>query len=175
MAVYKLGELIPEIHPTAFVHPAAVVIGAVTIGAGASIWPTAVLRADFGRIEIGARTSIQDGTVVHTSPDWPTLIGADCVVGHNAHLEGAVVEDFCLIGSMSTCLQRVVIGTRSLVGAGALVTEGTVAPAGSRLLGMPAKVAPHPDPTGFAERLGIGVRNYMHNSAEYARSMERIG
>lgn len=174
MAVYKLGDLVPDIHPTAFVHPDAVVIGAVTIGERASIWPAAVLRADFGRIEIGARTSIQDGTVVHTSPDWATIIGADCVVGHNAHLEGAVIEDHCLIGSMSTCLQRVVVGTRSLVGANALVTEGTVAPAGSRLLGMPAKVTPHPDPKGFAERLGIGVRNYIRNAGDYLATMERI-
>ena len=174
MAVYKLGELVPDIHPSAFIHPEAVVIGAVTIGAQASIWPAAVLRADFGRIVVGARTSIQDGTVVHTSPDWPTLIGADCVVGHNAHLEGAVIEDHCLIGSMSTCLQRVVIGQGSLVGANALVTEGTIAPPGSRLLGMPARITPHPDPEGFALRRGIGVRNYIGNSENYVANMERI-
>ncbi len=81
MGIYALGELVPDIHPDAFVHPDCTVIGAVTIGAEASIWPAAVLRADYGRIEIGQLTSIQDGTVVHTTAEWPTVIGARCVVG----------------------------------------------------------------------------------------------
>ena len=76
MAIYRLGDLVPDIHPTAFVHPDAVVVGAVTIGADASIWPSAVLRADYGAISVGARTSVQDGTVLHTSAQWPTVIGA---------------------------------------------------------------------------------------------------
>ncbi|BCN56016.1 gamma carbonic anhydrase family protein [Prescottella equi] len=175
MAIYRLGDLVPDIHPTAFVHPDAVVVGAVTIGADASIWPSAVLRADYGVISVGARTSVQDGTVLHTSAQWPTVIGAGCVVGHNAHLEGAVVEDGCLIGSMSTCLQRVVVGTGSLVGAAALLTEGTVVPPRSRVLGAPATVAPHPDPDGFAEGIERGVATYVANAARYLSEMERIG
>lgn len=98
MAVYALGDLVPDIHPEAFVHPDATVIGAVAIGAGASVWPAAVLRGDYGRIEVGALTSVQDGTVVHTTADWPTLVGERCVVGHNAHLEGCTIGDGCLIG-----------------------------------------------------------------------------
>ena len=91
MPIYALGSCEPDIHETAFVHPDAVVIGRVRIGPEASVWPCAVLRGDHGRIEVGARTSVQDGTVVHCTHDWPTLIGAECVVGHNAHLEGCVV------------------------------------------------------------------------------------
>src|ERR1700683_3186530 len=113
--IYALGDYEPEIHETAFVHPDAVVIGRVRIGPEASVWPCAVLRGDHGRIEVGARTSVQDGTVVHCTHEWPTLIGADCVVGHNAHLEGCVVADMCLIGSGSVTLNRVTVGTGAVV------------------------------------------------------------
>src|ERR1700709_2946342 len=106
MASYALGDLVPTIHPDAFVHPDATVIGAVTIGAYATVWPAAVVRAACGRIEIGERTSIQDGTVIHTTEEWPTIVGANCVVGHNAHLEGCVVGDGCLFGSGWIVLNR---------------------------------------------------------------------
>src|SRR5262245_29983731 len=118
MAVYALGDLVPQVHADAYVHPEAVVIGAVHIGAGASIWPAAVLRGDFGRIEIGRLSSIQDGTVVHTTAEWPTVVGSECVVGHNAHLEGCRIGDGCLIGSGSTVLNRVVVEPGGGVAAG---------------------------------------------------------
>ena len=175
MSIYRLGEVQPRIHPQAFIHPDAVLIGAVTIAAQASIWPGAVLRADFGRIVIGARTSIQDGTVLHTSAQWPTVIGSDCVVGHNAHLEGVVIEDRCLIGSMSTCLQRVVVEHDSLIGAAALLVEGTRVPSGSRALGAPAKIAQHPDGARFAAALRDGVDEYLRNAAHFAQCMRRVG
>ena len=105
--VYALHDDEPDIHETAYVAPDAVVIGRVTIGPEASVWPGAVLRGDHGTITVGARTSVQDGTVVHCTARHPTVIGADCVVGHNAHLEGCVVEDGCLIGSGSVTLNRV--------------------------------------------------------------------
>ena len=121
MAVYALGDAVPVIHPDAYVHPEATVIGAVTIGAEATVWPQAVLRGDSGRIVIGPRTSVQDGTVIHCTPQHPTLIGADCVIGHLAHIEGAVVEDVALVGNGSIVLHRVVVRTVALVGAGAVV------------------------------------------------------
>src|SRR5688572_30493133 len=99
MAIYALGDRTPDIHPEAFVHPDATVIGDVVLGAEASVWPGAVLRGDYGRIEVGARTSIQDGTVIHATHDLATVIGHECVVGHVAHLEGCVVEDYALVGS----------------------------------------------------------------------------
>lgn len=169
MPVYDFEGRVPDIHPTAFVHPDAVVIGAVTIGAHASIWPTAVLRADFGVITVGARTSIQDGTVLHTSARWPTVIGEDCVVGHNAHLEGATVEAGSLIGSMSTCLHGVVVGRSCLVGAGALLTEGTHVPEGHRALGVPASdFRPHANREEFDEFIRVGVAKYVDNARRYA-------
>lgn len=157
MTCYALGAVRPRIHPTAFVHPDAVLIGDVEIAAEASVWPGAVLRADFAPIRIGARTSIQDGCVLHTDDRRPTLIGADCVVGHNTHLEGCTVEDRCLIGSGSVTLFGATIGTGSIVGAQALVTEDLQAPAGALLLGVPARVVRTVDNTAWIDR---GVDEY---------------
>lgn len=106
MAVYALGNLTPRINPDAFVHPDPVVIGAVIIGPQASVWPTAVLRGDHSHIQIGEATSVQDGTLEHTAADWPTVIGARCVVGHDAHPEGCTVGKDCLIRSGSIVLNR---------------------------------------------------------------------
>ena len=144
--IYALGDDEPDIHPLAYIHPAAVVIGRVTLGPEASVWPGAVLRGDHGTITVGARTSVQDGTVVHTTPRWSTVIGADCVVGHNAHLEGCVVEDRCLIGSGSVTLNRALVGAGSIVGAGALIGEDFVVPPESLAVGVPATI----------KRTGIG-------------------
>ena len=99
VSIYALDEDEPEIDELAYVAPDAVVIGRVTIGPEASVWPGAVLRGDHGHISVGARTSVQDGTIVHCTAQRPTVIGADCVVGHNAHLEGCVIEPGSLIGS----------------------------------------------------------------------------
>ena len=123
MTLYALDGVAPVVHPTAWVHPDATVIGRVELGPEASIWPQAVLRGDYGEIRIGARTSIQDGTVLHTTEQHPTVVGADCVVGHLAHLEGCLVGDRVLIGSNSVVLNRVVIEDGALVGAGALVAD----------------------------------------------------
>ena len=99
VSIYALDDDEPEIDELAYVAPDAVVIGRVKIGPDASVWPGAVLRGDHGYITVGARTSVQDGTIVHCTAQRPTVIGADCVVGHNAHLEGCVIEPGCLIGS----------------------------------------------------------------------------
>ncbi len=172
MPVYALGPDEPSIDPTAFVHPDAVVIGAVTIGAQASIWPGAVLRGDHGgRIEIGARTSVQDGTVLHTTAEWPTVIGPDCVVGHNAHLEGCTVEERCLIGSGSVTLNRAVVRAEAVVGAAALVPEDFEVPSHTMALGVPAKLRK----VGIEpEWIDYAVRSYIDAGARYRRELRRI-
>jgi NDP-sugar pyrophosphorylase family protein len=106
VSIYALDDDVPEIDEQAYIAPEAVIIGRVKIGPQASVWPGAVLRGDHGTIIIGARTSIQDGTIVHCTERWSTIIGDDCVVGHNAHLEGCVIEPGCLIGSGSVTLNR---------------------------------------------------------------------
>jgi carbonic anhydrase/acetyltransferase-like protein (isoleucine patch superfamily) len=140
LPVYALGDRVPRIDPAAFVHPDAVIIGDVRIGPESTVWPAAVLRGDHGSIVVGARTSIQDGTVVHCTGAHDTTIGDRCVVGHNAHLEGCTVEDDCLIGMGATVLNGAVIGAGSLVAAGAVVLEGTIVPPRSLVAGVPAKV-----------------------------------
>lgn len=173
MAIYALGELTPDIHPDAFVHPDATVIGAVTIGPRASVWPAAVLRGDYGRIEVGAATSIQDGTVLHTTEEWPTLIGDRCVVGHNAHLEGCTVGDDCLIGSGSIVLNRAVVEPGAAVGAAALVPEDARIPAGHIAVGVPARARPAPDDLG--KWIAEAVTLYENNAARYRTDLRRIG
>ena len=173
MPVYALADLVPDIHPDAYVHPDAVLIGAVTIGAESSVWPGAVLRADYGRILVGARTSIQDGTVLHTTREWPTVVGDDCVVGHNAHLEGCTVQERCLVGSGSVVLNRVLVGARSVVGANALVAEGTEIPEDSLVLGVPARVRPV-DPDQQQKWIDFAVREYRDNARYYRDHLRLI-
>jgi len=171
MAIYALGDLVPQIDPTAFVHPDAVVIGQVEIGAEASIWPAAVLRGDYGLIRIGARTSIQDGTVIHATAEMPTIIGEGCVVGHLAHLECCVVEDGALVGSGSVVLHRALVRKGALVGAGALVPNRMEVPENAMALGVPAKIkegASNPDV------IAINAAVYVQNVHRYRHELRRI-
>jgi carbonic anhydrase/acetyltransferase-like protein (isoleucine patch superfamily) len=169
--IYALGDDEPEIHETAFVHPDAVVIGRVRIGPESSVWPCAVLRGDHGRIEVGARTSVQDGTVVHCTHEWPTLIGSDCVVGHNAHLEGCVVADRCLIGSGSVTLNRVTVGTGSIVAAACLVPEGFEVPPGTLVAGVPAKIKKTGLAPGFTDH---AVQSYIETGRAHRAGLRRL-
>ena len=173
MPIYALGSLRPQVHRDAYVHPDAVVIGDVRMGAQSSVWPGAVLRADFGQIVIGERTSIQDGTILHTTQEWPTVIGDDCVVGHNAHLEGCTVEHRCLVGSGSVVLNRAVIRTGSVVGAKALVPEALDVPPNHLALGIPARPRPM-DPEKQAQWIDFAVREYTDNAKRYRDGLRRI-
>lgn len=171
MAVYALGDLVPTLHPDAWVHPDATVIGDVRLGAEATVWPGAVLRGDYGTITVGERTSIQDGTVVHATSEKATTIGSDCVVGHIAHLEGCTVEDHCLIGSGSVVLHDVVVRSGALVGAGAVVSNGTEVPAGAMALGVPARMRLDAVPAGaFAEAVAL----YVGNGRRYRSELRRL-
>lgn len=171
MAVYAIGDSVPEIHPDAYIHPDATVIGQVTVGAGSTVWPGAVLRGDYGKIMIGGRTSIQDGTVVHATETLPTVIGSNCVIGHIAHLEGCVIEDGCLVGSGSVVLHRAVVRSGALVGAGAVVGNGVEVPARAMALGVPAKIRPDAVPAGSFDE---AVERYVANGARYKKELRRI-
>lgn len=130
----------PELHADSWVASNATVIGKVTLGAKASVWYGAILRAEFEPIDIGEGTNIQDGAVVHVDPGFPATIGAGVSVGHNAVLHGCTVEDGSLIGMGATVLNGAVIGAGSLVAAGALVPQGVVVPPRSMVAGVPGKV-----------------------------------
>ena len=173
MALYALGDLEPRISPSAFIHPEAVLIGDVEIGDESSVWPCAVLRGDGGAIMIGRRTSIQDGTVIHTTPQAPTTVGDDCVIGHNVHLEGCTIRDRSLVGSGAVVLHRAIVGEEALVGAAALVPNGMVVPPRAMALGVPAKLRENAvDP----ERHIIhGTRSYLARARRYPNDLRRIG
>jgi carbonic anhydrase/acetyltransferase-like protein (isoleucine patch superfamily) len=171
MPLYALGDLEPRIDPDAFVHPEATIIGNVEIGAQATIWPQTVLRGDQSRIVIGARTSVQDGAVVHCTRELETIVGTDCVIGHLAHLEGCTVEDGALIGTGSIVLHRAVVRTGALVGAGALVPNGMEVPTGAMALGVPAKVH---DGRVKPEMISGPAQEYLRNWDRYRTGLRRL-
>jgi carbonic anhydrase/acetyltransferase-like protein (isoleucine patch superfamily) len=171
VAIFALGDREPNIDPTAFVHPDATVIGSVTIGPESTVWPGAVLRGDYGEIIVGARTSIQDGTVVHATDDHFTRIGDDCVIGHIVHLEGCTVENGALVGSGSVILHRAVIHSGALGGAGAVVPNDMDVPSGAMALGVPAKIREDTVPPGTFD---INVASYVANGKRYRQELRRI-
>ncbi|MVO88293.1 gamma carbonic anhydrase family protein [Streptomyces sp. p1417] len=138
--VMGFGGKEPKVDQDAFIAPTAAVIGEVTLGPRASAWYGAVLRADFGPIEIGADSNIQDNCSLHVDPDFPLSVGERVSVGHNAVLHGCTVGDDSLIGMGATVLNGARIGAGSLVAAGALVPQRMRVPAGSLVAGVPAKV-----------------------------------
>ncbi|WP_329485975.1 gamma carbonic anhydrase family protein [Kitasatospora sp. NBC_01246] len=138
--IAAVGDRVPDIDPTAFVAPNAVVVGSVTVGAGASVWYGAVIRGDAEAITVGAGSNIQDNCTLHADLGFPLVIGERISVGHNAVLHGCVIEDDVLVGMNSTVLNGARIGAGSLVAAGAVVPQGMEVPAGSLVAGVPARI-----------------------------------
>ena len=153
----------PTVHPSAFIDISAQVIGDVHVGAESSIWMNAVVRGDVNLIRIGARTNVQDLTMVHVmSRTHPTIIGDDVTVGHSAVLHGCTIEDRCLIGMGAVLLNGCRIGSGSIVAAGAVVPEGMVVPPGSMVMGLPAKVRRPLTPEEDAS-----IKRYADNYVRY--------
>jgi len=172
MPIYALGERIPDIHPDAYVHPDATVIGDVTIGAFASVWPQAVLRGESGAIRVGERTSVQDGTVVHCTEWHDTVIGAESVVGHNAHIEGATVGTRCMIASGSVLLNGSGVEDGAILGAGAVMSFNGHLPAGRMALGVPARVREGYDVQ--SDMVVAIVENYVKRIAVYKAGLRKL-
>jgi carbonic anhydrase/acetyltransferase-like protein (isoleucine patch superfamily) len=170
--IYALGELEPQIDPDAYVHPDAVLIGDVVLGPEASVWPGTVLRGDSARITVGARTSVQDGTVVHVAPGLPTTIGEACVIGHVAHLEGCTVEDEALVGSGAVVLHQAVVRRQALVGANALVPNRMEVPSRAMALGVPAKL--RPDSVVPELMIEPGMATYLERGRRYRKELRRL-
>jgi carbonic anhydrase/acetyltransferase-like protein (isoleucine patch superfamily) len=157
----------PMLGQGVFLAETCAVIGDTVIGNESSIWYSTVLRGDVMPIRVGARTSIQDGTVVHVTSGFSgTTIGDDCTIGHAAIIHACTVEDFCLIGMGSILLDGVVVGRGSLVGAGSLVTPGTIIPPGSLVLGSPAKVK-RPINDREREQIDFGAKHYVELARRY--------
>ncbi len=171
MPIYALGDQVPEIHPDAYVHPDAVVIGSVVLGADTSVWPTAVLRGDDGFIFVGARCSIQDGAVLHTTAVFPTTVGDDVTIGHLAHLEGCTVQDRALIGSGSIVLHDAHVGVEAIVAGGAFVRNRQQVPALAMAMGVPAVVREDAVTPGHFD---MGVESYVKRAGRYRRHLRRL-
>ena len=174
MAIFRLGDRVPRVDPAAWVADSASVIGSVELAAGASIWYGAVLRGDNHLIRIGERTSIQDGSVLHTDAGIELSVGAGCTVGHQCMLHGCSIGEGTLIGIQAVILNHARIGRHCLVGAGALVTEGKEFPDGSMILGSPAKVVRALQPEEIA-RLARSAAHYVQLAATHRAQIGRIG
>ncbi len=165
--VRPFGGKRPELGQGVFLAENCAVIGDVVIGDESSVWYSTTIRGDVMPIRIGARTSIQDNTVIHVTSDFSgTIIGDDCVIGHSAIIHACTVEDFCLIGMGSIILDGARIGRGSLVGAGALVTPGTDIPPGSLVIGSPAKVK-RPINDKEREQIAYGAKHYVELARRY--------
>jgi carbonic anhydrase/acetyltransferase-like protein (isoleucine patch superfamily) len=173
MALYRLGDRVPRVDPTAWVHESAVLIGAVTLGPRVSIWPGAVLRADNEPIEVGEESNIQDGCVLHADPGTPLRIGARVSVGHMAMLHGCVLGDDVLVGIQAVVLNGARIARGSLLGASALLTEGKEIPEDSVAIGAPAKVV-RPATAADLAMIRANADSYARRAAMYRTQMVRI-
>ncbi len=161
----------PAIHPSAFIASTAAVMGDVSLGEEASIWYNAVVRGDMAPIVIGARSNIQDGTIVHVDAGVPCTVGERVGVGHRVILHGCTVGDDCLVAMGSVLLNRVSIGAGSVVAAGAVVPEGMQVPPGSLVMGVPGRIVRQVD-SALAERVAATWKHYVkearaHRAGKY--------
>ncbi len=173
MAIYQLGDDTPELHDTAWVADSASVIGKVHLGEQSSVWYGTVVRGDTDHIRIGARSNVQDGSVLHTDAGIELVIEEDVTVGHQVTLHGCHIGRGSLIGIGATVLNRASIGAQCVVGAGSLVTEGKHFPDRSLIMGVPAKVV-RTLSAEEAEQFGRGAAQYVDNAQLHARQLHRI-
>jgi carbonic anhydrase/acetyltransferase-like protein (isoleucine patch superfamily) len=174
MPLYSLDDLGPTLGEGAWAAPSADLIGDVRLGARASVWFGAVIRADNTPILIGADSNVQDGAVGHSDPGAPLTIGARVTVGHQAVLHGCTIGDQALIGMGARVLNGAVIGANCLVGAGALVTEGKCFEAGMLIVGAPAR-AIRPLSESEIAALALSANHYARKAADYAVKLRLHG
>ena len=173
MPLYAVDDVAPQLGPNAWFAPSADLIGDVRLGARASVWFGAVIRADNTPIVIGEESNIQDGAIGHSDPGLPLTIGSRVTVGHQAILHGCTIADDCLVGMGARILNGAVLETECVVGAGALITEGKTFPAGSLIVGSPARAIRQ---LTDAERqaLRISAAHYAEKAMRYAEDLRAI-
>ena len=174
MAIYRLDELVPRIHSTAWVADSATVIGDIELDEEASVWDGAILRGDSALIRLGRRSNVQDGSVVHADAGIPTTIGDGATVGHLVMLHGCTIGDGTLVGIGAVILNHARIGRNCLVGAGALVTEGKEFADGSLIVGSPAVAVRSLTPAQI-ERVNHAATHYVENAKRFRAGLKRIG
>jgi carbonic anhydrase/acetyltransferase-like protein (isoleucine patch superfamily) len=173
MSCYQLEDRIPQIDPTAWVAPTAVLIGSIHCEAESSVWWHAVLRGDNEPITIGARSNVQDGCVFHTDPGAPLILEEDVTIGHQVMLHGCRIGRGSLIGIGTTILNHAVIGEHCLVGAGTLIPERKVYPPRSLIMGTPGKVVRELTDEEVA-RLMNSAAKYVQNAARYQQHLKAL-
>ena len=171
MAYIELAGRAPAPCGAVFVAENATVAGAVTLEAGSSVWYGAVLRADTGRIFVGAGSNVQDNAVLHTGPGLDVVLGRGVSVGHGAVVHGCTVGDGCLIGMHTTVLDGAVVGPGCLIAAGALVPEGAQIPAGSLVMGVPARVV-RPVSAEQAAAIAANEQEYRELARQHAEAQQ---
>jgi carbonic anhydrase/acetyltransferase-like protein (isoleucine patch superfamily) len=175
MPLYSLDGASPELPASGrcWIAPDAALIGKVRIAEGASVWFTAVLRGDNEWIEIGERSNVQDGCVLHTDPGFPLKIGAGCTIGHRAVVHGCTIGDNSLVGMGAVLMNGAKIGKNSIVGAGTIVTEGKEFPDNSLIVGAPAKRIRELDEKAEG-MLKLAAKSYTDRFPRYVQDLKRI-
>jgi carbonic anhydrase/acetyltransferase-like protein (isoleucine patch superfamily) len=174
MALFQLDGRAPQVHDSAYVAESAELIGSVVVAEGASVWSQVVMRGDNEPITLGRRSNVQEGSVLHTDPGYPLMVGEGVTVGHQAMLHGCSVGDGALIGIKAVVLNGARIGRNCLVGAGALVTEGKEFPDGMLILGSPAKAVRPLDEADLA-RMRQATQGYVERARRYESALVRVG
>jgi carbonic anhydrase/acetyltransferase-like protein (isoleucine patch superfamily) len=175
MPLYEIDGVRPILPDdgSSWIAPSADVIGDARIGREASIWFGAVIRADNTPIIVGDRTNIQEGAMLHSDPGSPLTIGSGCTIGHHAILHGCTIGNNVLVGMGAIILNNAVIGDNCLVGAGALVTEGKEFPAGSLIVGAPAKAVRELNQPSI-DRLRASAGSYTARQRHFSANLKRV-
>lgn len=173
MAIYRIADRQPRIASTAFVAREATVMGDVTLGERASVWPGAAIRGDNEPIRIGDASNVQEGAVLHADPGFPLTIGERVTIGHQAMLHGCTIGNGSLIGIQAVVMNGAVIGENSLVGAGSVVTEGKQFPPRSLIMGVPGKVVRELTDADLAG-LSRAAEGYAQKALTYPTQLVRI-
>jgi carbonic anhydrase/acetyltransferase-like protein (isoleucine patch superfamily) len=168
--IYTLDGIAPDIAPSAWIAPEAVLIGKVVVEAEANIWFGAMIRGDNEEIRVGRGSNVQENSVLHTDIGYPLVIGANCTIGHKAMLHGCTIGDGTLIGMGATILNGAKIGKGCLIGACALITEGKEIPDGSLVMGAPGKVVRVLDAEA-RDRLLLSAAGYRANARRFAQGL----
>ena len=166
--IYNFNNISPKIDKDSWYAPNSVLIGNVTLKKDANIWFNATLRGDLEPIIIGEGSNIQDGSVIHTDPGCPTIVGKGVTVGHMVMLHGCEISDDCIIGIGSTILNKAKIGKNCIIGANSLVTENKVIPDRSLVLGSPGKVVRQVTDEEI-EHIKENARDYVENIKKYKK------
>jgi carbonic anhydrase/acetyltransferase-like protein (isoleucine patch superfamily) len=174
MPIYQLGDWIPSIDPSAFIHETAVLIGQVSVGPNASVWPFSTIRGDNEPITLGPDSNCQEGCTLHADPGFPLVIGQRVTIGHHVMLHGCTIGDDSLIGIQAVILNGAVVGCGCLVGAASLITEGKQIADGSLVLGSPGKVVRQLEPHEI-ERSRAIAQSYVTRARRYRTALKQIG